>query len=246
MWKPGSKNPANGRKKTKKNKSPQKSIGGAGTSSQHEGIEDHSPHVKDRPVDPATHNSADTSTTRRTSSSPNKLFVKNLSGSTLNMRFMQRHEKSRSDRTSRIRTDSKRGAEAQSTQSLLSENGTGHVSKKSHPIHNSSSKQSDSTVLNSTLGDMDDESDEDMDDATGTIRLDVATPADMYGSTQVATIGRRSFGGHNPQIAEAWHSSQRSEREDNMEVETLTKRQQRRKHTGKQGSRLYGSKKQKT
>ena len=58
-------------------------------------------------------------------------------------------------------------------------------------------------------------SDVDMKDASSSSsRYGVATSADMYGYSHVAVIGRRSFGGCNPTMAEAWQLSQQAERDD--------------------------------
>ena len=55
-------------------------------------------------------------------------------------------------------------------------------------------------------------SDVDMKDASSSSsRYGVATSADMYGYSHVAVIGRRSFGGCNPTMAEAWQLSQQAE-----------------------------------
>mmetsp|Transcript_5253 Transcript_5253/g.11599 ORF Transcript_5253/g.11599 Transcript_5253/m.11599 type:complete len:128 (-) Transcript_5253:158-541(-) len=63
----------------------------------------------------------------------------------------------------------------------------------------------------------DDETDDDNDVAmteaasyssSSNERFEVASPADIYGYGGIAMIGRRSFGGFNTNIAEAWSLSQ--------------------------------------
>jgi len=62
----------------------------------------------------------------------------------------------------------------------------------------------------------DDTSDSDSDDDDDVVmteassRFSAATASDMYGHGQVSLIGRRSFGGFNPTIAEAWQFSQQT------------------------------------
>ncbi|KAL7575737.1 hypothetical protein ACA910_003070 [Epithemia clementina (nom. ined.)] len=247
MWKPGTKKP-NGRNHAGNKKSPQRSKACGVSAPYHQ----HHPHPNNnnnteeikKKIATTTHssnatNQDDEPTTQSPSVTPKA--VKHLSGATLNMRFMQRHDQGRVSR-------SPRGSSTTPSQSTLppteattpsatrrpSARGNGHAIL---PSSFSSSKQS----LNSNGGIVDNgdsqnnEDDVDMDaeqqaSTCSVLCYEVASPADMYGSDQVATIGRRSFGGFNPQIAEAWSCSQpRDDDNDDRNISLIQTDRQRRK-----------------
>ena len=215
MWKPGSQKPGGSSSKKKKNKG-----GKSPSSSSIGGLQ--IPEAS--PLQHTTTSSNGQSPSQNETTTPDSR--KKLSGSTMNMRFMQRHSQQQ-NHSSRSPPSRSRQERSQSPKS--------HPSNPPHSLQqqqlnspagadiavptptNSSNDHDHERIIMADDDENDDDgaSDVDMKDASSSSsRYGVATSADMYGYSHVAVIGRRSFGGCNPTMAEAWQLSQQAERDD--------------------------------
>ena len=221
MWKPGSQKPGGSSSKKKKNK------GGKSPSSSSIGglqIPEASPLQHATTINGQSPSQNETSAT-----TPESQSRKKLSGSTMNMRFMQRHSQqhnhsSRSPPSrskSRERSQSPKSHPSNSPHSLQQQQQQQQFSAGAEiavptPTNNTNNHDQQRIIMaDDDENDDDGASDVDMKDASSSSsRYGVATSADMYGYSHVAVIGRRSFGGCNPTMAEAWQLSQQAERDD--------------------------------
>jgi len=207
MWKPGTSHPSLGKNSNKKTK---KQI-----------------NVKEEPSPLAGSGSILTMTTPTSTTTP-----KRLSGATMNMRFMKRKQETKEQEQQRKRILLENGRQvAASTRVVPSmevipspSSSSGVLSSPTVHTPLTTQKILDSNHRKGDDNGNDDGEDDDMDidDPTPTITTtkiqpqqsqtpmyQVATPIDMYG-IQGTLLGRRSFGGFNAAIEDAWKESKAS------------------------------------
>ena len=218
MWKPGTRKPtATNRRRSKGSK-----ISSTAVATHTSPTRPTRPHRQAHATTSNTDTRKETDHARRQDDEgppPPVKGAKHLSGATLNMRFMQRHRESGRSLTTSKRSSAQAQHQPQPDQRLssssleeITENekatGKGFLSSpataQSQYVekHNEMAEETHDGIVEDV--EMMDEQQQEQQASV----FDVATAVDMYGSHQVTTIGRRSFGGFNLHIADC--SSQQS------------------------------------
>jgi hypothetical protein len=147
-----------------------------------------------------------------------KSTPKRLSGATMNMRFMKRKEETRQQERERERKrlsmdGGSRSAPVASTSSpsAMASPPANAAAASASPLSQPSTPAVPSTNNDTSQQHPEDamEVDEVVTSSTGNSKFQVATPVDMYGM-QASLIGRRSFGGFNAAMEDAWKESKGS------------------------------------
>ena len=158
------------------------------------------------------------------SSSNSESVKKRLSGATLNMRFMKRKKETQQQQQRHSQHQQQEGRQGNKTTSPQHDH-----PKSSSPHQQQQRQQQRLTPSNAMDVDYDN-----VNDSLKEISTQIATPLDMYGM-EGNMIGRRSFGGFNPAMEEAWNdnkamiengSSGRRQRQQHISDEELLKRYQ--------------------
>ena len=200
MWQPGTPSPAAGKNSSQKKNKKQKN-------KTHE--ESLTPPLQGSESIRGSTNAKGTTPTAM-SSTP-----KRLSGATMNMRFMKRKQETQEQENERKRVTLERAQASMGFETTTTETAT--TSPRSALSATVLTAAAPSPQIPAPLVAEnefkecdDDDNDNNMDtDEPTTQGYQVATPIDMYG-LQAALLGRRSFGGFNTAIEDAWKTSKES------------------------------------
>lgn len=148
------------------------------------------------------------------SSSKKSTTPKRLSGATMNMRFMKRKEETRQQEKERERR--RRSADGSDSAIPVANNNNNNSTSAIAPAPAASPLTQpgtpavpSTTTSNRSQNNIDDAMEVDEPNSYTLANYQVATPVDMYGM-QASLIGRRSFGGFNAAMEDAWKESKAS------------------------------------
>ena len=172
------------------------------------------------------HNDTDKKMNQMKKSKKNLSSGKKLSGSTMNMRFMQRKKES-----TPASSKKKVGADTSTNASDASRNEMKNWREQSDSMEEDNKNRNEGTSLRDDNSMEEGEPNVDVSTGVEHHRPQTATDADIYGiGAQI--IGRRSFGGFNKVVQETWSSalkeieqSQKESRSDNKNRDRKRRRE---------------------